>query len=444
MMNNRIIEAVGKVSGSVSAKVADWRLVETRISRQEHYFVRSRRELARSVRERTYALTLYVDSEAEGKKFRGDATVNIQPSYTDTEIEEKIRQGIFAASTSKNPWFDLPGPAEPKVSLPGSDFDAHGEPSMMESAKTALYAPEAGAGGARINSLELFISSAEKNFVNSKGHEFKAGGWKGYSEFVVETDSSQGPVELFDDIEFSDIEKERLGEATGSRLGQVIDRATALPLPSLGNIPVILSGKEAEKVFAWFFGNAGTDTIFTKASPFTLGMNVQEREKGGGVVDPLDIWAEPVLAGLPASAAFDEDGFPLERTAVIEGGRLTCLVGPIRYADWLGQPRKGAFSLFSVSPGSMSLTDMRALPCLEPVAFSDFRLNAVTGDFGAEIRLAYWFDGQKRVPVTGGSISGSVAEIRSIMRRSSERALAARSLCPRAILIDGLSVTGIA
>jgi len=234
-MNNRIIEAVGKVSGSVSAKVADWRLVETMISRQEHYFVRSRRELARSVRERTYALTLYVDSEAEGKKFRGDATVNIQPSYKDTEIEEKIRQGIFAASTSKNPWFDLPGPAEPKVSLPGSGFDAHGEPSMMESAKTALYAPEAGAGGARINSLELFISNAEKNFINSKGHEFKAGGWKGYSEFVVETDSSQGPVELFDDIEFSDIEKKRLGEATGSRLGQVIDRATALPMPSLGS-----------------------------------------------------------------------------------------------------------------------------------------------------------------------------------------------------------------
>ena len=449
MMKNRIIEAVAKISGAVLVKVAAWRLVETKISRQEHYFVRSRRELARSVREHTYALTLYVDSEADGKKFRGEATVTIQPSHMETEIEEKIRQGIFAASKSKNLWYDIPGPAAPKVSLPGSGFDALDEASMMESAKAALYAPETGAGGARINSLELFVSRVEKTFINSKGHEFKAGGWKGYSEFVVEASpqvaaASQGPVELFDDIEFSDIEKERLGEATGSRLEQVRDRAEALPLPSLRNIPVILSGKEAEEVFAWFFGNASTAAIFTKASPFTLGTNVQETEKDGEVADPLDVWAEPVLAGLPASAAFDGDGFPLERTAVIEGGLLTSLVGPIRYADWLGQPRKGAFSLFSVSPGSMSLADMRASPCLEPVMFSDFRLDAVTGDFGAELRLAYWFDGQKRVPVTGGSISGSVAEFRSTMRRSSERALATQSLCPKAILIEGLSVTGIA
>lgn len=450
MMKNKIIQAVAKISGAVSVKVADWRLIETEISRQEQYFVRSSRELARSVKEHAYALTLYVDSETDGKKLRGEATVTIQPSHTESEIEEKLRQGIYAASKSKNPWYDIPGPAEARVSLPKSSFDALDEPSMMEKAKAAFYAPEATAGIARLNSLELFVSQVNRSFINSKGQAFTAGGWKGYSEFVVEAAvGSQGPVELFDDIEFSDIDEERLGEATGSRLAQVRDRAEALPLPSLKGIPVILSGKEAEEVFAWFFGNAGTGAIFTKASPFALGMNVQAAEKDGSdmrpsVADPLDIWAEPVLAGLPASAAFDSDGYPLERTAVIEGGRLTNLVGPIRYADWLGQPRKGAFSLFSVSPGSMSLVEMRASPYLEPVMFSDFRLDAVTGDFGAEIRLAYWFDGQKRVPVTGGSISGSVAEFKSTMRRSTERALASRSLCPKAILIDGLSVTGIA
>jgi len=55
----------------------------------------------------------------------------------------------------------------------------------------------------------------------------------------------------------------------------------------------------------------------------------------------------------------------------------------------------------------MSLEEMHAVPYIEPVMFSDFRLDSMTGDFGAEVRLAYYFDGKNVTPVTGGSISGS-------------------------------------
>jgi len=74
--------------------------------------------------------------------------------------------------------------------------------------------------------------------------------------------------------------------------------------------------------------------------------------------------------------------------------------------------------------------------------FSDFRLDTVTGSFGAEIRLAYYFDGKTRIPVTGGSISGSVAELRASMVRSRERSLGTRSLCPSAVLLKGVSIGG--
>ncbi|HWR11223.1 MAG TPA: metallopeptidase TldD-related protein [Rectinemataceae bacterium] len=470
MMKNMIIAAIGAINEKSDVKIADWRLVSTVISRQEEYFIASEAEQLRAVDERRYALTVYVDSEADGVKFRGEATVTIQPTHTEAEIEATIRQAVFAASKSKNPWFELPGPAQPKVSLPSSGFDALADSSRMDTVRAALYAPEtkiaeAGAPAAdpedesrdtapgaavpavstpRINSLELFIAREESGFINSKGLKFEAARWKGYSEFVVEADSRQGPVELFDDIEFSDPDPVRLGEATGSRLAQVRDRAVAIPMPSLKDIPVILSGKEAEEVFAWFFGNSTTGAIFTKASPFTLGMNIQQAREGQKVEDPIDIWAEPTLPGLPASSVFDPDGFPLERAAIVEGGYLKALVGAIRYADWLGVDRKGSFPLFSVSPGSMSVADMVAKPHLAPVMFSDFRLDSVTGDFGAEIRLAYWFDGKRRIPVTGGSISASVSELRSTMRRSAECALASRSFCPKAVLLNGVSITGMA
>jgi len=457
MMKDTIIAAIGKINSGKGPKVADWRLIGTEISRGERYFIKTGTELSRTVEETRYSLTVYVDAEVSGKKVRGDATVTIQPSHGEAEIEAKILQAVFAASKSKNAWFDLPGPSAPKVVLPASGFDGLDGQDRMKSVRDALYAPEAEiaaaaaaaepnatAGLLRVNALEIFLSREDKVFSNSKGQEFRTSAWRGYSEFVVEADSRKGMVELFDDIEFSDPDAGRLSEATRSRLVQVRDRALAASMGALKDLPVILSGREAEEVFAWFFGNSTTSAIFTKSSSFVQGANVQQAEGSEKVEDPLDLWAEPFIQGLPASSAFDADGFPLERCAVIEGGYLKTLVGAIRYADWLGVERKGSFPLFSVSPGSMSMADMLAKPHLAPVMFSDFRLDSVTGDFGAEIRLAYWFDGKKRVPVTGGSISGSVSELRSTMRRSSERALASRSLCPKALLLKSVSITGAA
>jgi PmbA protein len=444
MMKEKILAALA------AAGISEWRLVRSSLRREERYFVGPALEQARSVDDEKYSLTIYIDSESEGKKFRGEATLSLQPSLSTSEIQQKISASLVAASKSKNPHFELPGPAKALTTPPPSGFSMLGHKSRIEIPKASLFAAEKDiAPQARINSLELFISREEKEFLNSKGQAFASVGWKGYSEFVVEADSPSGVVELFDDIEFSEPDALRLAQATGDRLAQVVDRTQAKPLPQVGAIPVILRGKEAEELFGWFFDNATTSMVFMKASTFSPGANVQlsaaSAQAAGSSAsprDPLEIWAEPFIPGLAASAAFDMDGFPLKRRRVVKDGILETLTGSIRHADWLGVPRTGAYSLFSVTPGSVKLEAMRAKPHLEPLLFSDFRLDTVTGDFGAEIRLAYLFDGKERIPVTGGSISGTMADLRSTLVRSAERALASRSLCPIAVLLDGVSITG--
>jgi predicted Zn-dependent protease len=481
MMIATIREAIASINAHDTTKISDWRLVERRLERQERYYVASKAEQARAVDETLYSLTVYVDTIASGaggsggtssgagtgslpnaasgsassagtnnpsaspalKKFRGEATITIQPTFSRAECMAKIRQAAFAASKSRNPWFELPEPSVPKTSVPVSGFEALSPAERIETVRHAFFSAANRFGGnARINSLELFITKETKRLLNSRGFDFVSAIWRGYSEFVVEADSSSGTVELFDDIEFSEPDASRLSEAIETRLAQVHDRAHAAPMPTLQGLPVILRGKEAEEVFGWFFHNSRTEMIYSKASAFEAGKSAQESNKGEAPVEPLDVFAEPVISGLPSSSAFDADGFPLERTAVIEDGILKTLIGSIRHADWLGVPRKGAFGLFSVSPGTMSLDEMHAAPYLEPVMFSDFRLDPVTGDFGAEVRLAYYFDGAKVVPVTGGSISGSLSALRAAMRRSKEVGLAAHSLCPKAVMLQGVIITG--
>jgi len=511
-----------------SPAIADWRIVERYIQRQERYYVADRAEQARSVEEIVYSLTVYIDSTEDAsrigscinetstnkansystnssekvnpseapKKSRGEATITIFPSFSLEDCVAKIRQAVLAASKSNNPWFRLPAPSPLYVQVPTSGFEALSPKDRLESVRSALYSvsktstlpfstgptvpmnsntnepmtvPSADFlamppknGNSRINSLELFISKEQRRLLNSQGIDYLSTTWRGYSEFVVEADmpssssadnSADNPystVELFDDIEFSEPDPERLAQSIGDRLIQVGDRALARPMPRLSGIPLILRGKEAEEIFSWFFENSRTEAIYSKASPFRPGANVQggnenieaEHKGNGAIIEPLDLWAEPVISGLPASAAFDSDGFPLERTLVIENGILKTLIGSVRHADWLGVPRRGAFPLFSVSLGSMSLEEMHAFPYIEPVMFSDFRLDSMTGDFGAEVRLAYYFDGKNVIPVTGGSISGSMSTMRTTMRRTKETAMVSRSVCPIAVMLQGAIIAG--
>ena len=527
----------------VAQAIADWRLVERNIQRQERYYIVDSAEQARSIDEVVYSLTVYVDSiddvshpsfcsnentpdEASAnsapsskkvdsseapRRFRGEATITIFPSFSLEECVAKIRQAVFAASKSHNPWFSLPAPSPLSVQVPISGFEALSFEDRVKSIRSALYSPFEHMNqpkampivdslampknaNPRINSLELFISKEQRRLLNSQGIDYSRTIWRGYSEFVVEADSpadiasnsptdssadspSNNPadspsnslsknladgsagssadnpystVELFDDIEFSEPDPARLAQSIGNRLIQVSDRALAKPMPKLSGIALILRGKEAEEIFSWFFENSRTEAIYSKASPFRPGANVQggnenieaEHKGNGAIIEPLDLWAEPVISGLPASAAFDSDGFPLERTLVIENGILKTLIGSVRHADWLGVPRKGAFLLFSVPGGSMSLEEIHSEPYLEPVMFSDFRLDSMTGDFGAEVRLAYYFDGKNVTPVTGGSISGSMSTMRATMRRSKETTTMSRSVCPIAVMLQGAIIAG--
>lgn len=443
MMIDTIRGAIASVNAENTTKISDWRLVERILSRQERYYIGNRAEQARTVDDLRYSLTVYVDSSEDEKKFRGETTITIQPSFTLNDCMTKIRQAVFAASKSRNAWFALPEPCAPKVTLPVSGFKTLSPADQVEVVRSAFFsAAEQFQGSARINALEIFITKEQRRLLNSRGVDQVSEIWKGYSEFVVEADSPSGTVELFDDIEFSEPDTARLASCITTRLAEVRDRAIATPMPQLRDIPVILRGKEAEEAFAWFYGNSRTETIFSKASAFEIGKNIQVSDSSESVVEPLDLWAEPVIAGLPSSTAFDSDGFALERTIVIEGGILKTLTGSVRHADWLGVPRKGAFPLFSVSPGSLRLEEMHAQPYLEPVMFSDFRLDSITGDFGAEIRLAYYYDGEKVIPVSGGSISGSLSTLKSSMRRSAEIAVASQSRCPVALMLTGVTITG--
>ena len=76
---------------------------------------------------------------------------------------------------------------------------------------------------------------------------------------------------------------------------------------------------------------------------------------------------------------------------------------------------------------------------LHIVNFSDFQMDSLSGRFGGEFRLAYYFDGEKTQPVTGGSVSGSILELSDNIHLSSETQKIKGFEGPLALSIDNVS-----
>jgi PmbA protein len=151
------------------------------------------------------------------------------------------------------------------------------------------------------------------------------------------------------------------------------------------------------------------------------------------------------LKNSPASAPVDVDGFSLASSRIIDAGTLERYWGPLRFCHYLNVPATGAIGNVMVTPGSKSVDELRNGPQLEVVYFSDFVTEPLTGDFGGEIRLAYYTDQEgKRHPVTGGSVSGNIRDVQSQMHFSREVQSCARFQGPLAVLLPEISVSGAA
>ena len=79
-------------------------------------------------------------------------------------------------------------------------------------------------------------------------------------------------------------------------------------------------------------------------------------------------------------------------------------------------------------------------PHLECASLSGLQLDLYNDYIGGEIRLAYYFDGEKRVPVTGISMSAKLSEVLSALRLSLETTVEGAYEGPAKLLMRGVSV----
>ncbi|MCR5823957.1 MAG: hypothetical protein K6G60_05940 [Lachnospiraceae bacterium] len=425
-MIDRILKALKNNNVSI------YRLRDTVTESTEVFFVKKKLDTRRIANTETVSVTVYREFEKDGVKFLGDANFSVEPSMSEEIIDSKIKKAFMSAGFVTNKAYDLAEKLVSDVVEVESNIADIPVDEALGKMVEALYRNDTDSN-TFINSAELFLTKHKSRVMTGNGVDVA---WIQYGvngEYVCQCKTPED-VETYASFDYDNLECEQLAEKVKETLAMTRDRSVAVANPVNGKADIVLPNRYAEEVLNYYL--VQTDAFYNFAGYFEnkVGSFVQGKEE--------EISGDRITMDLLPVAPFNGDGIKMIERSGIEKGVMKTYQGALRFCRYLNVPAVGAYSKYRIASGDMSFEDMKKQKGLYIVNFSDFQLDPVVGCFRGEIRLAYYNDGEKIVPVTGGSVNGSIIEAQKSIRLSKERQETTTISGPKAILLKDVSVAG--
>lgn len=428
-MMNRIKSILSNFKG-----IDGYKIVEKSINSQELFFIRHDLDMNRAKDVHKFDVTVYRDFEEEGKKYRGSSTISIHPTMDDGEIRKAVEDAYLSAGYAKNEYYPLPKPCGGSAECGSYAPILKWIPDIVG----AVFKCDTWEKG-WLNSAELFLNNEYIRIVNSEGVDVCYKDFNGELEFITNWKEDREEVELYKHMYFADFSPDIIAGGVDEMLKMAQMRAKAKPTPSLKKFTVLLTGEPVKEFFRYYYEQASAKSVYEKISTARIGDNIQGASPKG---DLISMRLDPYMKNSTKSRPYDDDGFPLKAVDIYKKGVLSRYWGDVGHSYYLGVEPTGVIRNMVVEGGTQSSQSFKASPYLELMAFSDFQMDTVTGDFAGEIRLGWYFDGFKTVPVSGGSISGNIRDVQGDMRLSSEVQQDDDFSGPKTIRLFNVSVSG--
>ena len=388
--------------------VADYRLNTIKTESYEMFFVHKSLETVRSTDTANLKVTVFV--EKDGKL--GDATFSIYASYTDEDIRREIESACKKASLAGNEPYSLPA-NETYVRESESNFKEYNTADLAAAVAEAVFAADCEDGGS-INALEVFLYRDTVTVKNSRGIDKTEIRYHAMVEAIPTWNSPEESVELYECYNFTEFDAALVTAEIATRMREVRDRLAAKAPQTKMSCPVVLGAPELAELFTWLAHELNYAGIYNHTAAFKEGDDIQK----GAVGDRMTVTMCGAMKGSVRSAAFDTDGASLIDAEVIRDGQAVGSFGSARYASYLGKKTTGNLGCLRVETGSTTDEDLKCAPYFRCASMSGLQLDIYNDYIGGEVRLAYYYDGEKEIPVTGVSISGKLSDALANMRLS--------------------------
>lgn len=408
-----------------------WQTSSLRKRSKEAFWVGTELETVRCNAVDNYALRIQTPVD---DALMGESTTRFQGRPA--SIAQLVNETVARARLVKNPCFSFSSPYSPRAAA--QIFD----PTVGEATLDDLIALGSDIQQFHrrelqkfpLNSLELFFEHFTYSVENHRGLSVSASSTRVVCDYVLTAPDNRH--------EIMGLKRRRFLKDLALQ-DQLADDAAVLAdlqvaqLPPTGEFPVVLAGDALDSLFDFFVAQLDGHALFNRYSVFSAGDAVLQNER-----EPLNIASTPELAGGMRSYSFDELGFPTSRVQLIANSRVKNFLIDGRYADLLGLPRTSALMNIEVDSGVTAYADFLQDGVLELTKFSTFQPNTISGAFSGEIRLGYLHKAGKKIPIKGGSVSGSTQAAFARSLRSAERVQRGAYSGPKGIFFESLTVAG--
>lgn len=418
------------ISALKGHKISEYLINDTLKESVELFFIKKSLDMRRQKDVHHYSLTVYHDFTKDNVNMRGSSTVSLFNGMTEEEINATIKNAYYAASFVCNPYYEIPsGQKKAPVKIKSSLTDL----SLADSAKKmteALFAMDK-EEDTFLNSAEIFVEKVTNRIVNSKGIDVSYEKTTVKGEFVAQCIAPQD-VETYQNFSYDDLDTEALKVKVKQTLDMTKARANANTAPAAGEYTVLLSGQYVKEIFSYYLSRSSAGMVYPKYSNYEIGCNIQGEDMKGEALNITLIANEP----------YSSEGIPMKNLPLVTNSKLENIHGNARFCHYLGIAPTGQYRSIAVPAGHVSFEDMKKGKYLHIVNFSDFQMDGLSGHFGGEIRLAFLCDGETVLPVTGGSINGSILEAQKDLSFSKELQVEEDFEGPFAIKLEHISVAG--
>lgn len=396
----------------------------------ELFFVKGKLETVRCTNTCDTEATVYVSHD----QYLGDAQFLVYPSTTEEQAKEKIDEAIAKAKLIDNRAYSLPENEEGSYDVESNFSDFQPEEMAAEIANTVFSANQVENGS--LNSLEIFINQHTEKVINSRGVRKIQVRYDAMVEAIPTYNGAAQSVELYEQYNFSSLDREALYREIADKMLAVKARYDAVKPEKSISCKVILNKLELCELFRNIVQNLHYASVYSHSSVFAKGDLIQSAPVG----DKLTVTMAGEAVGNINSAKFDSDGLALGKAEIIADGKAVQYFGDNRFGQYLGEKPTGNLRCLLVNAGSMTAEELAQGPYLEVISMSGLQVDFFNDYIGGEIRLAYYHDGEQIHPVTGISISGSVKDALNRMYLSETMAVWDGYIGPEKAAIDGLKV----
>ena len=412
-----------------AASVDGYRVNTVKTESYELFFVHERLETVRGTDTCNTQVTVYVDHDGK----RGEASFKVYASTTEAEVIASIADAAGKAKKINNEFFTLPDALELSAEIPSNFTDYEPKALAKEMAKAVFSAETYGCGS--VNALEVFINKTTSSVQNSNGRSVSETKYSAVVE-VIPTWTDGESVELYQCERFSHFDVNDLRSKVEQKMREVRDRGVAQQPKEKLSCRVVLDAKELSHLFSDIVGELDYASVYSHMNSFSVGDSIQKERRG----DAISVTMRGAIEGSSASALFDVDGTLMKDTEVIRNGEIVANYGSHRFAQYLGKEPTGQLGCAEVEVGTLTDDELASAPYFRCVSMSGIQLDILSDYIGGEVRLAYYVDGDKVIPMTGISISGKLSEALNSVRFSNVKECAGRYLGPKLASFEGIEI----